>query len=162
MILENISQSIDKIYTKLTELGVDTSKLTIDHIGYQASSAEDYNKCVDQIKRDAVPNSEHIVGGRRVGVFILNSSINYNNQTFSIIEIFEPRAGQQVESAWEHIEFLTDKTLEEFMGEYANISWDTTALNRDEFPMLILNLGEGLRAKFPRRGVLEEDKRLSH
>ncbi len=159
MILDNYQKFIDEIYNRVANLGIDIESLKIDHLGYQAESPKDYNDQVSLISTCTTKISENIVGGRKVGVFQLQNHLEYQNQTFNIIEIFEPREGQIVKSAWEHIEFLVESTLEEFMNKYPNITWDISALDREEFPMLILLLGDGWRAKFPRRGVLDEVQR---
>lgn len=144
----------------LEKRGINVSDLQIDHIGYQADSTEDYDVKTSEVKTIGNFISEHIVGGRRVAVFTLFEPLSYDNQTINIVEVFEPRAGQQVKSNWEHIEFLVANSLEDFMSQYTEIEWDTTAKDREEFPMLILHLEEGLRAKFPRLGVLKEQERL--
>lgn len=159
MFLSNYTQFIEKVYKILLQLGIDTSKISIDHVGYQADSAEDYDQQISHINESSIQMSESIIGGRRVGIFKLHTPLTYEGKSFSVIEIFEPREGQEVKSAWEHVEFLAAGTLEEFISEYPKIHWDTSVINREEFPMLILKLGDSLRAKFPRMGVLNEIKR---
>lgn len=162
MILENYSTFMRNVFSQLHKLGIDTDTLFVDHIGYQANSAKDYEDKLETLKTFGEIIGEHIVGGRRVCVINLNDSLNFEDNTFNIIEVFEPREGQIVQSFWEHIEFLVPDTLEEFIKLYPNIKWNTDALNREEFPMLILQLEDGLRVKFPRRGVLEEDLRVNN
>lgn len=162
MILNDYREFIDRVYGKLISLNIDTQEITIDHIGYQADSAEDYDYQIKHIEDFATQVSENIVGDRRVGIFKLKSSLQYLNQNFSVIEIFEPRKDQSVKSSWEHVEFLVDKSLEEFINEYPKVDWDSSVINREEFPMLILSLGEGMRAKFPRRSVLVEINNINN
>jgi len=45
------------------------------------------------------------------------------------------------------------------MNKYSSLDWNTSALNRDIFPMLVMNLDSGMKVKFPRRGVLDELER---
>src|SRR5690606_34749597 len=127
-------------------------------IGYQADSSEDYENLIETTE-NIEQLSENIVGGRRVGIFKTNFPLNYQDQVFSVIEIIEPKKDQQVNSAWEHVEFLIDKPLEELVSDYPHVNWEISAINREEFPMLILDLGDGIRVKFPRLGVLDELKR---
>lgn len=159
MIFSNYPEFIERIYNKLIELGIDANEIKIDHIGYQASSHDDYDNKISEVKTSSTQVSENIVGGRRVSVFTIDTPLKYEDQEFSVFEIFEPREGQDVNSDWEHVEFLVDGTLEDFISKYPTISFDTSVMNRDEFPMLILHLGDGYRAKFPRKGVLEEVER---
>jgi predicted metalloenzyme YecM len=159
MFLQNYTQFIDEIYQRLSNFGINTDEIKIDHLGYQASSKEDYDQKVEALKDLAEEISENMVEGRRVGIFKLNDPLEYKETPISIIEIIDPKEGQEVESYWEHIEFLLDSALEKFMAEHPTLEWNDKAIDREEFPMLILSLGDGLRAKFPRRGVLEEIER---
>lgn len=157
--LSNHKDFITKVLTLLKEKGINTSKLTIDHLGYQADSARDFEEKTDLIKKDASLLSQNIVGGRRVAIYKLGNPFIFEDQEINIVEIFEPREGQQVASAFEHIEFLTPVSLEDFVEEYSNIEWDKSVMNRAEFPMLILKLQNGIRAKFPRLSVIKEIQR---
>ena len=160
MLLDNYQKFMDQVFEKLNALGIHTSEIKIDHIGYQADSSEDYDSKCSDLADTAEKISENIVGGRRVGIFKVNEELNHNQQRFDVIEVIEPKEGQKVNSAWGHVEFLVDIPLEDFMERYSDLDWDVSALNRDEFPMLILKLGDGIRVKFPRRGALEEAERL--
>lgn len=48
MVLDNYENFIKRILDKLDKLGIDVSNLNMDHIGYQASSNEDYDKLVPE------------------------------------------------------------------------------------------------------------------
>lgn len=159
-ILKNYLEFTSNLLSLLSSKGVDLNELKIDHLGYQVASADEYDLRVNNLSGQAKMLSENLVGGRRVGIFRLNDELKYDKYSFNVIEIFEPREGQAVESGWEHVEFLPNVTLENFIEEYPDIEWDTSAIDRSEFPMLILKLGEGIRAKFPRLGVEEEIQRL--
>ncbi|MFQ5493387.1 MAG: VOC family protein [Candidatus Dojkabacteria bacterium] len=159
MIPSNHNRFIAKVYKLLAGLGIDTDKLSIDHTAYQADSAEDYESQKKHVMESEELISENIVGGRRVGIFGLKSPLSYKGESFSVIEIIEPRAGQEVKSAWEHVEFMVEGTLEEFMAKHPKLQWTKDAIDRNEFPMLILKLTEDIRAKFPRRSVLDEIER---
>ncbi len=159
MILNYYKPFLDVVYNKLKALNINTTEFKIDHIAYQTDSTKDYEDKVNSFNGIAEKFSEHIVGGRRVPIFKLDNPLEYNEQTFFVFELLEPKQGQIVESAWEHVEFLTNDSIEELMEKYPNINWNTEVINREEFPMLILELGDGLRAKFPRLGVLDELER---
>lgn len=154
--LDNRNSFIDKLLLKLENLGINPAELTIDHLGYQTNSSHDYDVVVNSLADKATQISESIVGGRRVGIYKMSEPLKYMDQTYSIFEIVEPKADQLVDSGWEHIEFIVPTSLEGFIDTYPHVDWDTSVIDRDEFPMLILHLGDGLRAKFPRLGVEKE------
>lgn len=159
--LQDLHTFIENLYNNLAQLNIDTSRFAIDHVAYQASSAEDYNKMLNTFSELGTLVSENIVGKRRVGILKLKKPVTYKKNIFNVIEVIEPKEGQEAKSSWEHIEFLTDITLEKLIYKYQDLNWDISVLNRDEFPMLILHLGNDYRAKFPRLGVLDEQARLT-
>jgi len=145
---------LDEINSKITQLGIDISKAKLDHIAYQASSSDEYDKLKPQFVKIAELMKEPIVGGRRVGVFKFSKPLKYKDDSISAIELIEPKADQNLKSGLEHAEYLLPESLEDFMKKYPDIDWDTSALNRNEFPMLILKLNDSMRVKFPRNPIL--------
>lgn len=154
MILDNYGNFIKRILDKLDELGIDVSGLNMDHIGYQASSDEDYDKL--KVEFDAIGKrvSEAVVGGRRVGIYKLNEPLHFRQYVNTAIELVAPKAGQICPSALEHVEFVIDG-FENFMKKYPNIQFDTSAINQPDFPMIKLKLDENLQVKFHLTPVLE-------
>lgn len=158
--VKDYSAFLETLFEKLHGVGVDLSELALDHLGYQCSSGDDYKQRDAALSKLSDKLSEELVGGRRVGIYRLHSPFRYKDTEIFTVELVEPKEGQEVQSAWEHAEFTVAGTLEAFMNKYPDLNWETRALQREEFPMLILPLGDGVSAKFPRRGVLEEAARL--
>lgn len=159
MITSNFAAFLDEIYSRLRLLGIDTDSLSLDHIGYLAADAADFDQQIAMLEGKARKHSVKIVGGIRVAIYSLPTPLKYNSQVFTEVEVVEPKAGKNVKSGLEHAEFLTGISLEEFMSKYPDLEWDTTAMYCEQFPMLTIALGDGFRAKFPRRSVLEELER---
>lgn len=154
MILENYENFIIKILDKLNKMGIDVSGLNMDHIGYQASSDEDYDKL--KVEFDAIGEkvSEAVVGGRRVGIYKLNEPLHFRQYVNTAIELIAPKVGQICPSALEHVEFVIDG-FENFMKKYPDIQWDTSAISQPDFPMIKLKLDKDLQVKFHLTPVLE-------
>ncbi len=150
----NHKKFLDKLNAKIKELGIDIHDAKLDHIAYQTSSSEEYDKLKPEFEKIAELVSEPIVGGRRVGVFKFFKPLEYKNDSISAIELIEPKEDQNPKSGLEHAEYLLPESLEDFMRKYPDIEWNTDALNRDEFPMLILKLTDSMRVKFPRNPIL--------
>lgn len=160
MILSNYKEFVDEVLAKMEALGIDTSELEVDHLGYQASSMEDYETKKQELSEIAEIRHDVQVGEVRVAILEFKESIPYKSQTISAVEIVSPKEGKTPESSWEHIEIVPPVSLEDFMKKYPDIDWGTSALDRDIFPMLTLQLDETTRVKFPRRPVLVEVKRI--
>ena len=154
MILDNYENFIKTVLDKLNELGINVSGLNMDHIGYQASSNEDYDKL--KVEFDAIGErvSEAVVGGRRVGIYKLNKPLRFQQYVNTAIELIAPKAGQVCPSALEHVEFVVD-SFENFMKKNPNIAWDTSAISQLEFPMIKLKLDKDIQVKFHLTPVLE-------
>lgn len=160
MILDNYKEFVDTITDKLNKLGIDTSVLYIDHLGYQASSLDDYEKKKEELYQIGEIKHDVQVGEKKVAIFKLFNPLKYLHHTIEAVEIVSPKEGQTLDSSWEHIEIVPQEGLETFMNKYPNIDWDTSVIDRDIFPMLIVKLGGKTRAKFPKRAVLEEVERI--
>jgi len=160
MILSNYKEFLDQMIEKIKHRGIDASELTIDHLGYQASSEKDFDKKKAELHEFGEIKHDVQVGERRVAIFKFFKPLKYQKQLITAVEIVSPKKDQSVESAWEHIEIVPSVDLEEFMKKYPKITWDTASLNRDIFPMITLKLDDKTKVKFPRRAVLEEVKRI--
>lgn len=155
MILDNYESFIKEILQKLNEQGVDVSQLDMDHLGYQASSNENYDKLSVEFDKFGKRVSEEIVGGRRVGIYKLNNPLHFQQYTNTAIELVAPKEGQICPSALEHVEFVLKESFDSFMKKYPNITWDISALNQLDFPMIKLKLNKNTQVKFHLKPVLE-------
>lgn len=155
MVLDGYENFISQILADLKRLKIDVSKLDMDHIGYQASSNEDYDRLVSEFKKVGEFVSEKIVGGRRVGIFKLNNPLKHKHYVSKAIELIAPKEGQVCPSALEHVEFVIKETFEEFMAKYPDLPWDRSKVYQPEFPMITLKLSGHTQVKFHYTPVLE-------
>lgn len=155
MVLDNYQTFIKGILQKLNDLKINVTDLNMDHVGYQASSNDDYDKLRAEFDRIGERVSEEVIGGRRVGIYKLNSPFRFQQYINTAIELVAPKEGQVCPSALEHVEFVLKETFESFMKKYPDISWDTSAINQPDFPMIKLKLDKNTQVKFHLTPVLE-------
>ncbi|MDP2860242.1 MAG: VOC family protein [bacterium] len=155
MVLNDYETFIREILEKLNKLGIDVSDLNMDHIGYQASSDEDYDRLKTEFDKIGEKVAEEIVGGRRVGFYRLHSPLRFRQYTNTAIELFTPKEGQICPSALEHVEFTLKESFESFMRRYPNVPWDTSVIGRPDFPMIKLEVDKNVQVKFHLTPVLE-------
>ena len=148
MPLENLSSFLDKLFAKLSDLGIDISGYVMDHVGYQCSSDADYDKLKTSFSEVGELLDENIVGGRRVALFKLRESVPYKQYQINAVELIAPKEGQVCPSALEHVEFVISEQFDTFVARYPTLQWDTSAVNQPMFPMVKLPLGDGLQVKF--------------
>jgi predicted metalloenzyme YecM len=151
----NYSTFLDSFFEQTQRIGLDIGGLPLDHIAYQASSSEDYERLLPEFSALGELMSEEIIGERRVAVFKLNEPIRYKEYSIPALELIEPRAGQQCESAFQHAEFVINHPFETYILKYPNIKWDTSSMHRDEFSHLKFNFENGLTLKFLLKPILE-------
>lgn len=155
MILDNYKVFLDKLLQDVEDKGIDVYKYNLDHFGYQCSSDTDYDNLKPELIKFGEMVSENIVSDRRVGIFKLNTSLEYKNWEIGAIELVAPKEGQECPSALEHAEFVIDTDFDSFVKKYPNLEWDLTAVNQPTFPMVKLKLSDHTQVKFHLQPVLE-------
>ncbi|QQS38764.1 VOC family protein [Candidatus Woesebacteria bacterium] len=155
MILDNYKEFLDKLFTDIHSEKIDVSGYYLDHFGYQCSSNDDYDNLKPELQKVAEMISENVVGGRRVGIFKLNTPLIYNNKEIPAVELVAPKEAQVCPSALEHAEFVIDTDFDSFIKKYPNLDWDLNAINQPTFPMVKLKLSENTQVKFHLRPVLD-------
>src|SRR5476649_1618962 len=108
----NYTSFLDSFFEEIKKAGIDLSGLPLDHIACQSSSAADYEKLLPEFSNLGELVSEEIIGDRRVAVFKLKEPIIYKGYQIPALELIEPRAGQQCESAFQHAEFVVNQPLQ--------------------------------------------------
>ncbi len=154
MLLDDVVPFLDEIFVRLLRRELDVSSYELDHIGYQASSQRDYLRLRESAQRIGDLIVENSVEGRAVGLIALRSPIIYRDHAIGALEIIAPKPGQICPSAWEHAEFVIDESFETVMGRYPDFDWDTSAKDREQFPMVKLPLGDHLQVKFHHQHIL--------
>jgi len=114
LILQTYNQFLDEFFKQLEKTKIDISELNLDHIGYQASSTDDYFKIQNELAGVGKSIHEAVVGGRRVGIYKLDKPLEYNEYLIGIVEIVEPKKDQKVDSHWEHVEMTVATSIEDF------------------------------------------------
>jgi predicted metalloenzyme YecM len=146
---------LNEIFNQINLIGIDVDGYDLDHIAYQASSIEDYEK--HKVEYSGIGDffSEEIVGERRVAIYKLTTAIQYKKYSIPALEIIEPKEGQVIKSGFQHAEFVMPHPFENYIEKYPTIQWDKSSMYRDEFAHLKLNFKNGLTLKFLRKPILE-------
>ena len=155
MVLDQYETFIKGLLDKIKELGINVTDLDMDHIGYQSSSNEDYDRLRTEFDELGKRVSEEIVGGRRVGIYKLNKPLHYQRYTIMAIELVAPKEGQKCPSTLEHAEFVIDTDFDTFVKKYPNLDWNTSKVNQPTFPMITLKLSDTTQVKFHYKPVLD-------
>lgn len=155
-LFKGFQEFVGNIYLELSKLGIDVLDLTFDHFGYQTSSSDDYELIKNKLLNDGQLVSENIVGGRRVGIFKLNSPLFYKEKSVDVVELVEPKIDQVCESKLDHVEFVINNSFDWYLDKYPKVNWDLSAKDRKEFSKLQLRLDGGEGVKFHMANILDE------
>lgn len=155
MLLDNYQEFIDLVLLHIEKSGVDISEAPMDHIAYQASTDEDYDTQKIELLKISREMKEDIVGGRRVGIFELNTPIAHKGYEIPVVEIVAPKEGHEPESRLYHFELVIKTPLHDFVKQYPKINWNTSAIDRDPYNHLTLEFEDGLAVKFHNRSITD-------
>ena len=139
---------LDSWFSHIDAVGIDYSSFKLDHLGYSASSKEDYELVKNEFLRFSTLQKEPLVSGRRVGVFKLNTPWLYKDHSINALELVEPRIGESSITDFEHAKFTVNLPLESLAEKYPHLPWDQESLNRPEFPRLKLVFPDKTEVKF--------------
>lgn len=154
MKLDEYKNFLDSWFSEIEKLGIDVSEFTLDHLAYGVSTNSEFDLAKEEFLKFGKLFREVIVSGRRVAVFKLIKPLKYKDFFITAIELIEPKKGEKTKSGFEHAEFTINIPFEDFVNKYPNLSWDTSNINRKDFPRLNLDLNNGLELKFNNLPIL--------
>lgn len=155
---QEIITFLDLFTQEINKTGIDVSKYNLDHVAFQTSSSEDYEKTKLEFEKLSHLEHEALVSNRRVGVFKLENTIQYKNNIITAIELLEPRSDQICSSHWEHAEFVINEPYKELMTRYPNLNWDVSSMETPIYNHLKLKLNDSMQVKFHLMDILETIK----
>ena len=85
----NYTTFLDSFFSEIRKIGLDITGLDLDHIAYQASSKDDYDRILLDFKNLGILVSEEIIGDRRVAVVKLDEPLIYKNYSIPALELIE-------------------------------------------------------------------------
>jgi predicted metalloenzyme YecM len=148
---------LDPYFLEVESLGLDLKNYPLDHLGFSATSKQEYEFKKSEFLIFGQLIREHIVSGRRVAVFKLKTIIKYKQYSIEAIELVEPKEDEDHPvDGFEHAEFTIDTTFAEIVNQYPGIPWDTSSMNRADFPRLKLVFKNGTELKLNLTPILEE------
>ena len=96
----------------------------MDHICYRVSTSLLYEEKKANLSKVTKLLLENEVGGRLISKFKLFNPVVYKKRKISIIELPSPKKGVQYEDGLEHVEFVIDMPLVDFLSLYSNINFN--------------------------------------
>lgn len=146
---------LDKIFKNLAEAGFELDEFKeIDHIAYRTESNGKYEEMKNKLVNFCSDFSEVQISGRPILVCKLKEPLFYNEYEIKCLELLAPKAGKRYENGLEHAEFVTKKTLEEFLEKHKDVEFKMDAYEREINPEIIL-MFRNCSVKFHTQSLLE-------
>lgn len=140
---------LESIYIELERLGL--PKLSCDHICYRVASVQRYEEVRAALMRHGTLEAETLVNGRPICIFLLRESIG----GIACLELPAPKQGSTYAEGWEHAEFVTGESLNNFMAKYPQVNFDTKSLQKPINPEVAVKISADYQAKFHEHSILE-------
>jgi predicted metalloenzyme YecM len=135
LLLNRYEIFLDEIFLGLQKIKVDVDNFELDHICYRVDSIERYDSLAQKLKRKHTLLAESNVNGRPISNFLLNRPIIYKSREISVLEVPSPKKGTNYQEGYEHVEFVIDGDLEDFIKNNPDVDFDLKGfykpINRD-------------------------------
>lgn len=152
---------LDELITEVTQLCGLLDHLLLDHICYRVETLPEYEGIKRARSQDAKLLGESIVGGRPIATYQLNTPFVYQGRVIDVVEIPSPKPGSPYPTGYEHVEFVTDRPLPEFLdyllaqNPALSDSLSTGGLAKTTNPDIRLSLPNGHSVKFHEQSLAQ-------
>ena len=106
----------------------------MDHICYRVDSFNRYLQLKNDLSSLGEVLSEKEINGRPITVIKLRDAILYQDRIIKLIELPAPKLKSEYQEAYEHVEFVIDKSFDAFMTEYSYLEFETKGMKKKTNP----------------------------
>lgn len=153
--LENHKTFLDKIFSNMKSAGFNNAEfIEIDHVAYRTETHERYEELKREFEKISGNSFEAIISGRPIMVYRLMKPLIYENWKIEGLELCAPKERSFFNEGLEHAEFVTKKSLADFLQDHGNIDFNMKAYSKVDNPELILEF-EDCAVKFHTQSLLE-------
>lgn len=120
-------------------------------------AAEDYDAFKTKLGELGHLLSEIKIGGRQVSTFKLNKPYLWKGREIPCVELPQPKEGSFYPQGLEHVEFVIDKSFDDFIAAYPSLTFDTRGSKKSSNPDIQLKFkGErNISVKFHHKALEE-------
>jgi len=148
--LEELKELITKSKSKVIELYPDVG-YELSHVGYMVKDKQNYEKYKKIFEKDCDFVNEVLHSGRRIALFKIKESFDYEGLHISRVELFEPKPNStSTENKWEHISFKVHD-LEGMISKYKHTEYALQKIRQIDGDKWGYYLFNGYRIQFRNR-----------
>ena len=152
---------LDELFDSLRAHQVAVDQLDLDHLCYRVATIMEYQAIKRARSRDAILLGESQVGGRPIATYQLQTPFVYQGRVIDVVEIPSPKPGSHYPTGYEHVEFVTDRPLPEFLDHLLSQNpaltnhLSTGGLAKTTNPAIRLTLPNDRSVKFHEQSLAE-------
>ena len=161
-ILPQPDRFLKEILKNLAANQLNINDLFIDHICFRVSSNERYGYLKAHLAKANELLVESEINGRNISVFKLKDPIKIQHWEIPLLELPSPKTGSDYQEGWEHLECVTQESLEFFMEQNAHLEFDLKGFSKPVNREIRLKFSCG-NVKFHEQSleeVIEFEKRI--
>ena len=134
------------LVSELSDLGITTSNLKIDHLCFRVKTSESYQSYQFLFSIHGELLTETLVNGRSISTYRLHEPFRTKNHVVELIELPAPKIGTNYSEGFEHAEFIIKESFDLFATKYPKLNF-TKSGQQNTNPELCLKIKNG-QAKF--------------
>lgn len=134
---------LESTFKKITASNIDVFHWPVDHLCYRTQTEAEYLFYKNELSQFSQLLIESEVNGRFISTFKLFESLKYQSRYIDLIELPAPKPGKITPTGFEHIEFVSPKSLIWIKEKYSHLNLKTAGLKKNFNQELEINLGEG-------------------
>lgn len=147
------AQFLGRLFYALRDDGFDPLAYPIDHVCYRVETMQRYEELKSYWNARSDWQSEKQVNGRPISVFRLTEPFVFESCLIPLLELAAPKVSDNsYPEGFEHAEFVTGGSLDEFMAAHPGLSFETKGVFKPVNPEIRLTYA-GMSAKFHERDL---------
>lgn len=133
-ILPSLKPFLDKIFLNLFINAIHIQGFEMDHICYRVETDERYEILKKELSSISKMINESDINGRKIAIFKLKKPIRHEMRDIYLIELPAPKKGSFYKEGYEHVEFVIDYSLADFVRGFEHIDFDTKGMEKEVNP----------------------------
>ncbi|MFT4761693.1 MAG: putative metalloenzyme YecM [Paraglaciecola sp.] len=146
-ILPDLKPFLDKVFLNLFVNAIHIQGFEMDHICYRVETDERYETLKKELSTIGEMINESDINGRQIAVFKLEEPVRHEMRDIYLIELPAPKKGRFYKEGYEHVEFVIDYSLEDFVRGFEHIDFDKKGMDKEINPDVRIQF-EDISVKF--------------
>jgi len=147
-VIGDYNKFLENIFKNLEEFKIDVSTYELDHICYRVATLEEYHEKKGQLSEFGCLLVESEINSRNISTFKFYEPVIYLDREIFLIELPSPKRNINYPTGLEHVEFVTETDLRDFIAAFPAIDFDISNIIKPVNPEVRIAFPDGTSVKF--------------